>query len=139
VAITFTKYLNTVRIVITASWIPGVMTPVAWDPETGEPTAWEEIGGSQVEVLDPPLASRLFAESHMPKVGDIIIFDAPPDQAGYVTSRRVQGRDMPKTTTIPGNSPNPVTYVFAVANGPSSWTVTAVGQDDSVTISRGET
>lgn len=115
-AISFTRHFGTVRIVIT----------------TGN-----DIG--QTEVLNPPLASRLFAESHMPKVGDIIIFDAPPAPDLYVPFIRVQGRDMPKTTTIPGNSPDPVTYVFAVANGPSSWTVTAVGQDDSVTILRGET
>jgi hypothetical protein len=123
-AISFVKFQNTVRITITAPFIP--------DDPSGET-------GAQIEVLDPPLAGRLFAESHMPKVGDIIIFDAPASPNLYVTSIRVQGRDMPKTTTIPGNSPNPVTYVFAVANGPSSWTVSAVGQDDSVTIVRGET
>ena len=114
--ISFTKHQNTVRI---------------------RTTLGNDVGS--VEVLEPPLAGRLFAESHMPKVGDIIIFDAPPTPDLYVDSIRAQGRDMPKTTTIPGNSPDPVTYVFAVANGPSEWTVTAVGQDDSVTIMRGET
>lgn len=115
-AVSFTRHFGTVRIVITAG------------KDTG-----------QTEVLSPPLASRLFAESHMPKVGDTIIFDAPPTPDLYVPFRRVQGQDMPKTTTIPPVSGNPVEYVFAVANGPSSWTVTAVGQDDSVTIMRGET
>ena len=115
-AITFTKYQNTVRINIPQG------------SDTGS-----------IEVLDPPLASRLFAESHMPKAGDTIIFDAPPTPDLYVTSIRVQGRDMPKTTTIPPSQQLPVTYVFAVANGPSSWLVTVVGQDDSVTIQRGET
>ena len=115
-AITFTKYANTVRIDIPQG---------------------SDVGS--VEVLEPPLASRLFAESHMPKATDIIIFDAPPTPNLYVDSLRVQGRDIPKTTTIPGNSPDPVTYVFAVANGPSSWTVSEVGQNDSVTIVRGDT
>jgi len=116
VAISFVKYLNTVRITITQG---------------------SSVGS--VEVLDPPLAGRLFAESHMPKAGDIIIFDAPPTPDLYVTSIRVQAQNLPKTTNIPGNSPDPVTYVFGVANGPSSWTVSVVGQDDSVTIVRGET
>lgn len=115
-AISFSKYLNTVRIVIDGP---------------------SDVGS--VEVLDPPLAGRLFAESHMPKVGDTIIFDAPPTPDLYVTSIRVQGRDLPKTTTIPPSQAQPVTYVFGVANGPSSWTVSAVGQDDSVTILRGDT
>lgn len=137
--IDFVKYRNTVRIIITAAWIPGTVVPIAWDPETGEPIEWTEVGGSQTEVINPPLASRLFAESHMPKVGDTIIFDAPPTPDLYVTSIRVQGRDIPKTTNIPPSVPEPVTYVFGVANGPSSWTVTAVGQDDSVTILRGNT
>ena len=133
-AISFVKFQNTVRITITAPYIP-VSEPV-YDANGN---IIQDAVGTQTEVLDPPLASRLFAESHMPKVGDIIIFNAPPTPDLYVTSRRVQGRDMPKTTTIPGNSPNPVTYVFAVANGPSRWTVSAVGQDDSVTILRGDT
>lgn len=111
--ISFTRYQGSVLINITA----------------------EETG--QIEVLDPQLASKLFAESHLPKVGDIIIFDAPGQV--FVPFRRVQGQDMPKTTTIPGNSPDPVTYVFAVANPLSEWTVTDVGQDDSVTITRGLT
>lgn len=115
-AVTFTKHANTVRIVIDGP---------------------SDVGS--VEVLDPPLASRLFAESHMPKAGDVIIFDAPPTPDLYVDSIRAQGRDMPKTTTIPPSQAQPVTYVFGVANGPSSWVVTAVGQDDSVTIMRGET
>lgn len=133
-AISFVKYLNTVRITITAPYVP-VSEPI-YD-ENGNIV--QDAVGTQTEVLDPPLASRLFAESHMPKVGDTIIFDAPPTPAQYVTSIRVQGRDLPKTTTIPPVQGVPVTYVFAVANGPSSWTVTAVGQDDSVTILRGET
>jgi hypothetical protein len=116
VAISFVKFQNTVRITISGS------------SDTGS-----------IEVLDPPLAGRLFAESHMPKVGDSIIFDAPPTPDLYVTSIRVQGRDLPKTTTVPPVQGAPVTYVFGVANGPSSWTVSAVGQDDSVTIVRGET
>jgi len=111
--VSFVKHQNTVRIVIDGP---------------------SDVGS--VEVLDPPLAGRLFAESHMPAVGDVIIFDAPPTPDLYVTSIRVQGRDMPKTTAF---GPSPTTYVFGVANGPSSWTVTAVGQDDSVTITRGET
>lgn len=133
-AITFVKYLNTVRITITAPYIP-ISEPV-YDADGN---LIQDAVGTQTEVIDPPLAGRLFAESHMPKVGDTIIFDAPAGPALYVTSRRVQGRDMPKTTNIPPSQPTPVTYVFAVANGPSSWTVTAVGQDDSVTIVRGET
>jgi hypothetical protein len=115
-AISFVKFQNTVRITITQG---------------------SDVGA--IEVLDPPLAGRLFAESHMPKVGDTIIFDAPPTPDLYVTSLRVQGRDIPKATTIPPVQGAPVTYVFGVANGPSSWTVSTVGQDDSVTIVRGET
>lgn len=133
-AIDFVKFQNTVRITITAPYIP-ISEPV-YD-EDGN--LIQDAVGTQTETMTPPLASRLFAESHMPKVGDIIIFDAPPTPDLYVNSRRVQGRDMPKTTTIPPSQQQPVTYVFAVANGPSSWTVTAVGQDDSVTIARGDT
>jgi len=112
-AITFVTHSNTVRIALDGP---------------------SDVGS--IEVLDPPLASRLFAESHMPAVDDVIIFDAPPTPDLYVTSIRTQGRDMPKTTAF---GPSPTTYVFGVANGPSSWTVTAVGQDDSVTIMRGDT
>jgi hypothetical protein len=133
-AVTFVKYQNTVLITITAPYIP-ISEPV-YD-ENGN--LIQDAVGTQTEVLDPPLASRLFAESHMPKVGDTIVFDAPPTPDLYVTSIRVQGRDTPKATTIPPVQGAPVTYVFAVANGPSSWTVSAVGQDDSVTIERGDT
>ena len=114
--ISFSKHRNTVRIVVSGP---------------------SDVGS--VETLSPPLASRLFAESHMPKVGDSIVFDAPPTPDLYVDSIRQQGQDVPKTTGIPPVQGAPVTYVFAVANGPSSWTVSAVGQDDSVTIVRGET
>lgn len=114
--IDFIRHANTVRILIS----PG-----------------SDLGS--VEILDPPLASRLFAESHIPKAGDVIIFHAPPTPDLYTDSRRVEGDDLPKTTGIPSKDPQPVLYVFGVANGPSSWTVSAVGEDDSVTIVRGET
>ena len=134
-AVSFVKYLNTVRVDITAPYIP--ISEAVYD-EDGN--LIQDAVGTQIEVLDPPLASRLFAESHMPKVGDTIIFTDPvTDTAGYVPSIKAQGKDTPKATTIPGNSPDPVTYVFAVGNGVSSWTVTAVGQDDSVTIERAAT
>lgn len=130
-SVTFTKYRNTVLVTFTEPYIP---ISEAVKDENGN--VIQDAVGTQTEVLDPPLAGRLFAESHMPAVGDNIIFNAPAGPAQYVDSIRVQGRDMPKTT---GWTASPTTYVFAVANGPSFWTVTAVGQDDSVTIVRGDT
>lgn len=90
----------------------------------------------QTETLIPRVAGALFAESHMPAVGDIIRFVTPGDGPPYVPSRKTQGQDLPKTLSF-GQSPT--TYEFACSNGTSEWTVTAVGQDDSVTMMRGQT
>ncbi len=93
------------------------------------------IDGSQeegtVDILDPPLAGRLFAESHMPVVGDHIWFVST---SPFTSSIRVQGRDMPKTSRA-----DPGIYEFQCANGIAEFIVTAVGQDDSVTLVRGAT
>ncbi len=87
-----------------------------------------------VETLAPRVASALFAESHMPFVGDLVRFVTPGDGPPYVAGRRVQGQDVPKTIKA-----DPGIYEFACTNGISEYTVTVVGQDDSVTMVRGVT
>jgi len=103
--ITFSKYLNTVIVNITGSQEEGT-----------------------VDVLSPPLAGRLFAQSHMPSPGDVIRFVGP---LPYPDSVKVQGQDTPSTVNA-----DSAVYEFAVGNAIAEYVVVSVGQDDSVTIRR---
>lgn len=103
--ISFVKDRNTVQVTITGSSEEGT-----------------------IDVLSPVLASRLFAQSHMPFVGDVIRFVCP---VPYIDSVKLQGQDMPATAKA-----ETALYEFAVSNGVAEYVVDAVGQDDSVTIRR---
>jgi hypothetical protein len=101
-------------------------------------TAWADFSASWEEGLIDSMSAvvtgRLFSQTNAPRVNDIIIFEK---SEALVT--RVQGMDVPTWVRQEGSPPEPVTHVFACSKGTAKYLVTALNQDDSITVLRMET
>ncbi len=89
-------------------------------------------GVDDIDTIAPRVAGALFADTAVPKVGDVVMFAGPTD--AWLPGIKRTGQDVPRSVSYDG-----VTYVFSVSNGVAMYTVLSVGADETVTVQRGWT